>query len=156
VKICEAIARDHAEAEALFEELALVAGDVRNPSQALRIAARLTIMLKTQVLAEERVLYEALRSAGDPLAIWAREGPHLYHALDVVLDKLCVLRPGPELKAAVEVARRLFHDHVEREAAELLPAVGAELRPQEAEQLARDLDAEKRRLRPRIERQIAI
>ena len=48
--------------------LALVAGDERNPSRALRTATRLAITLKTQVLAEERVLYEALRSAGDRLA----------------------------------------------------------------------------------------
>lgn len=153
--ISEAIASDHAEIVALFDELASIAGDGRHQARATRLAMRLAITLKTHALAEQRVLYEALRTANAPLAAYAREAPHLYHALDVVLDKLCVLRPGPELRAVVAVARRIYDHHVDRETRELLPAVGAELPADEAAQLARDLDAEKRRLRPRIERQLA-
>jgi hypothetical protein len=154
--IIEAIEADHAEAAALFDELVPLAGDDRFSKQAMRVAARLAVLLKTHALAEQRVLYEVLRTAGDRLAAYAREEPHVFHALDVVLDKVCVLRPGPELEAAVAVARRLFQYHVAREATELLPAVSEELPADEAAQLGRDLDAEKRRLRPRIERQLAL
>jgi hypothetical protein len=52
------------------------------------------------------------------------------------------------------VARRLFGHHIMRETTELLPAVCAELPEDETVQLADDLAAEKRRLRPRIERQL--
>jgi hypothetical protein len=155
VGIVEAIAADHAEAAALFDELVPLARDDRNAKQAMRTVARLAVLVKTHALAEQRVLYEALRTAGDRLAAYAREEPHLIHALDVVLDKVCVLRPGPELEAVVAVARRLFQHHVEREARELLPAVSAELPADEAAQLGHDLEVEKRRLRPRIERQLA-
>jgi len=152
--IIEAIAADHAEASALFDELAPLAGDDRHPSETMRIAARLAIAVKTCALAEQKVLYEALKTAGSRLAAFALEGPHEHHALDVVLDKLLALRPGRELKAVVAVAQRMFRHHVDREAREVWPAVCAELPADEAAQLGRDLAVEKRLLRPRIERQV--
>jgi hypothetical protein len=152
--LLEAIESDHAEASALFAELAHVAGDDRRSSDAMRIAARLAITVKTAAIAEQRVLHEALRTAGDQLAAFALEAAHEFHALDVVLDKLLALRPGRDLVAVVAVARRMFRSITDRQLHELLPVLRDELPELETAQLARDHVAEKRRLRPRIERQI--
>lgn len=156
--ILEAIEADHAEASALFAELAGVAGDDRRSSDAdaMQIAARLAITVKTAAIAEQRVLYQALRTAGDPLAAFALEAVHEFHALDVVLDKLLALRPGRDLVAVVAVAQRLFRHISDRQLHELLPVLCVELPELETAQLARDHVAEKRRLRPRIERQIVV
>jgi hypothetical protein len=154
MRIDEAISADHQEVAALFDELAPLAGDDRRASDAMRIAVRLAVTLKTVALAEQKVLYEALRTAGQRLAAFARQAPHESHVLDVVIDKLLALRPGPDFEAVVAVAQRLFHQRTQRETTELLPAVRAELPEDETVQLALDLAAEKRRLRPRIERQL--
>jgi hypothetical protein len=154
--ITEAIAADHAEAAALFDELAPLAGDDRRTTEAMTVVVRLAITLKTCALAEQKVLYEALRTAGDRLAAFAREAPHEHHLLDVALDKLLVLRPGPELQAVLAVTRRLYELQAGREQLELLPAVHDELPADEHAQLERDLDAEKKRLWPRFQRLVAL
>jgi hypothetical protein len=155
MEIADAITADLREVAELFDELAPLARDGRRGKEAMRIAARLAVTVKTTALAEQKVLYEALRTAGDKLAAYAREQPHESHALDVMIDKLLALRPGPDFEAVVAVAQRLFHHHSLRETTELLPAVCAELPAAETEQLATDFTLEKRRLRSRIERQIA-
>ncbi|MGN6105511.1 MAG: hypothetical protein ACTHU0_10435, partial [Kofleriaceae bacterium] len=71
------------------------------------------------------------------------------------LDKLLALRPGPELRAAVSVARRLWEHQVAHEQRELLPAVIEALPADERAQLGRDLRDEQARLRPQIARRTA-
>jgi hypothetical protein len=153
--ICEVIAADHDEVTSLFDQLEPLAGDDARAAQAMRVAARLAIAVKTHALAEQRVLYEALRTAGDRLAACALEGPHEVHAVEVILDKLLTLRPGRELRAAVAVARRLFAQHAQHERDELLPALTAELPEDQRAQLGRDVLHEKQRVRPVVARQIA-
>ncbi|MEO8702621.1 MAG: hypothetical protein ABI867_21435 [Kofleriaceae bacterium] len=155
MSILEAIAADHAEASALFDELAPLVRDDRRSSDVMRVAARLAVTVKTAAIAEHHVLHEALRTAGDRLSAFALESQHEFHALDVMLDKLLALRPGPDLAAVVAVAQRLFRAMIDRERHELLPAMGSELSETEVAQLGREHTAEKRRLRPRIERQVA-
>jgi len=155
MRLVEAIESDHREAAALFDELAPLAGDDRRGHDAMRVARRLAVAVKTQALAEEKVLFAALRSASDHLAAYAREQPYAYHAFDAVFDRVLVLQPGPELAAVVAVAKRLHDSMWERETL-LLPAIDAELPAAEAAALARDFDLEKQRIRPRVERQLAL
>ncbi|HEU0029071.1 MAG TPA: hypothetical protein VFQ53_00470 [Kofleriaceae bacterium] len=150
--ILEVMAADHAEAAALFDELTPIAGDDRRTCDVMRVATRLAIEIKSHALAEQKVLLEALRTAGDDCAAYALEALHELYALDLVIDKMLALRPGPELRAAVCVARRLFDQHMERAVAEVLPAAGSRLADG---QLARDLVVEKRRVRPRVMRLVS-
>jgi hypothetical protein len=152
--LADVINRDLDEAIALFDELVPIAGDDRRSADTMRVATRLAISLKTHALAEQKVLHEALRTADDRLATFALESLYEHHALDVVLDKLLALRPGPELKAVVAVARRLFELRRGREHRDLLAVVSQTLPPDEHHQLGRDLAAAKRRLRPQVERMI--
>src|SRR4029077_13079577 len=121
--IVQAIESDHRKAAALFDELAPLAGDDRRGHDAMRVARRLAVVVRTQALAEEKVLFAALRSASDRLAAYAREQPYAYHAFDAVFDRVLVLGPGPELAAVVAVARRL-HDSLRERETELWPAIG--------------------------------
>ncbi|MGN6104234.1 MAG: hypothetical protein ACTHU0_03955, partial [Kofleriaceae bacterium] len=66
--VCELLEADHAEIAALFDQLTPLAGDEQRAGEAQRLALRLAIAIKTQALAEERVVYEALRTASDRLA----------------------------------------------------------------------------------------
>ena len=154
MEFVDAITADLREVAQLFDELTPLARDDRRAKEAMRIATRLAVTVKTAALAEQKVLCEALRTAGDKLAALAREQPHESHALDVVIDKLLALRPGPDFEAVVAVAQRLFTHYSLRETTEFLPAVCAELPADETSQLASDLALEKRRLRARIERQL--
>lgn len=152
--LADVITRDLEEAIALFDELAPIAGDDRRTADTMRIATRLAISVKTHALAEQKVLHEALRTADHRLAAFSLESLYEHQALDIMLDKLLALRPGPELEAVVAVARRLFELHREREYRLLLAWVDQALRPDEHYQLGRDLAAAKRWLRPKVERMI--
>lgn len=155
MKLDDIIRSNLAQSAALFDELApLAREDQRKPQSAMSLVARLAIQLKTHALALERVLYTALLAAGDEPAVFALRGPHEHHALDVIVDKLLALRPGPELAAALAVARRLFEQQAAVEERELLPVIARALPADERDQLARDLVAEQRRLRPRLLRQV--
>ena len=155
MKIGDVIAQDHVEIVALFDELEPIAADDRRAAEAMRLVASLAVALKTHGLAEEKVLYQVICTANDRLAACALEGPHELHALDTVLDRLLVLRPGPEFRAALAVARRLFEQHAIHETRELIPAMAEALPDDEHEQLGNDLVDAKQRLRPRIARHIA-
>ena len=155
MKIGDVITKDHSEIVALFDELMPIAGDDRRAAEAMRIVTALVVALKTHGLAEEKVLYQVICTANDRLAACALEGPHELHALDTVLDRLLVLRPGPEFRAALAVARRLFDQHAIHETSELLPAMEEALPADEHEQLGNDLVDAKQRLRPRIARNVA-
>jgi hypothetical protein len=135
MKLDDVIRADHAQSAALFDELAPLAREDQRRSSATTLAQRLAVVLKTHALAVERVVCSALRSAGDEPAALALQAPHAHHALDVVVDKLLVLRPGAEERA-------------------LLPVIARWLPADEREQLARDLVAEQRRLLPTVQRRI--
>jgi hypothetical protein len=154
MKLDDVIRAGHAQSVALFDELAPLAREDQRRSSATTLAQRLAVVLKTHALAVERVVCSALRSAGDEPAALALQAPHAHHALDVVVDKLLVLRPGAELVAALAVARRLFEQHAALEERELLPVIARWLPADEREQLARDLVAEQRRLLPTVQRRI--
>lgn len=153
--VCEVIKSDHEEIALLFDQLAPLADDL-HAKEAMRLAARLAITVKTHALAEQRVVYEALRTAGSELAACALEGPHELYALELVLDKLLALRPGPEFRAVLAVARRLFEQHAQHESQQLFPAVQREIPAEEADQLGRDLVAEKQRVRPQVARKVEV
>jgi hypothetical protein len=152
--LADVINRDLDEAIALFDELAQIAGDDRRTTGTMRVVTRLAISVKTHALAEQKVLHEALRTADHRLATFALESLYEHQSLDVMVDKLLALRPGPELKAVVAVARRLFELRREREHRDLLAVVVQMLPPDEHHQLGRDLAAANRRLRPQVERMI--
>ena len=155
MRIGDVITQDHREIAALFDELAPLAGDDRRTAEAMRVVAKLAVALKTHGLAEEKVVYEVIRTANDRLAACALEGPHELHALDIIVERLLALRPGPELRAALAVARRLFEQHAQHECTELLPALTEALPDDEHEQLGNDLLSAKQRLKPHVAQRIA-
>src|SRR5688500_13934658 len=101
--IIELITADHDEAAKLIEELDQLAANDSRTSEAMRIAFKLAVALKTHAKAEERILYESMRTATPQLAELALEGPYEHQAFDLMLDKLAVHRPGPELRAILHV-----------------------------------------------------
>src|SRR6186713_2242560 len=86
--IVEIIKADHDEVAALIDQLDQLAGDDARTSEAMRVAVRLAVRLKTHAKAEEKVLYEAMRTATPQLKELALEGPYEHQALDLMLDKL--------------------------------------------------------------------
>lgn len=151
--IVELIRRDHDELAEMFDELAQIARDDRRGNGTVRLCGRLVTAARLHARAEERVFYEVLRTCPGPLKAFALAGPHEHEILETTLDKLLVQRPSEELEVIVRVARDLFAMHSrDREEGELLPAVQAALTEEELVGLARDLLAEKVRLRPQIER----
>jgi len=155
MKVEAVIASDHREIVDLFDDLAPLAGDDRRAAEAMRLTTKLAVALRTLGLAEEKVLYEVIRTASAQLAACALEGPHELHALDTVIERLLVLRPGPEFRAALAVARRMFDAHALHEATELIPALAEALPADECEQLGRDFVTAKSRLRPQVARHIS-
>jgi len=154
MRLDEVIRADHALSVALFDELQPLAGEDQRRTAAMILVARLAVALKTHVLAIERVVYAVLRTAGDEPAALALQAPHEHRALDTLVDTLLALRPGPELAAALAVARRFFEQQAALEERELLPAIARSLPVDERDQLARDLVAEQRRLRPTVQRRV--
>ena len=151
--IIEVITADHDETARLIEELEHLAADDSRTSEAMRIAARLAVGLKTHAKAEERILYESMRTATPQLSELALEGPYEHQALDLMLDKLAVHRPGPELRAILHVLKAQFEHHARIEEEQImLPAVRLAFLDEERAQLARDFLDVKQRLQPQIER----
>jgi hypothetical protein len=151
--IIETITADHDDTARLIETLDRIAGDDARTSEAMRLAFKLAVGLKTHAKAEERVLYEAMRSSTARLAEFALEGPYEHQVLDLMLDKLVVHRPGPELRAIVHVIRAQFEHHArEDEERVVLPAFRAAFSEEERAQLAHDFLDAKRRVQPQIER----
>ena len=151
--IIEVITSVHAAAAALFGELEGLALDDRRTSDAMHLVVRLTVALKVHCHAEEHVLYEAVRTSNRQLAELALEGPYEHQVLDMMLDKLVLHRPGPELLAILHVIKAQFEHHARREEElEMLPAIRAAVPDDERARLAQDLQDEKRRLRPQVER----
>lgn len=151
--IIEVITADHDDAATLIDTLEQLAGDDARTSEAMRLAFRLAVGLKTHAKAEERVLYEAMRSATTQLAEHALECPYEHQVLDLMLDKLVVHRPGPELRAILHVIKAQFELHARTEEEGIvLPAVRASFLDDERAQLAKDFLDAKERLQPQIER----
>jgi hypothetical protein len=158
MNIVEVIRRDHDELAQMFEELAQVArDDRRRGSGGVRLCSRLVVAARVHARAEERVVYEVLRTCPGPLKAFALAGPHEHEMLDITLDKLLVQRPSEELGVIVRVARDLFAMHArDEEETDLLPLLANALSEEDLDGLARDLAAEKARIRPHIERMAAM
>lgn len=155
--IVELIRRDHDELAQMFDELAEIARDDRRGSGAVRLCSRLVVAAKLHTRAEERIVYEVLRTCPGPLKAFALAGPHEHEMLDITLDKLLVQRPSEELGVIVRVAHDLFEMHArDEEEADILPLVEQMLSIDERRALGRDLIAEKLRIRPQIERMVAV
>jgi hypothetical protein len=155
--IIDLIRRDHDEVAELFSHLAEVARDDRRTSGAVRVCAQLVVAVRVHARAEERVLYETLRTHGGPLKAFALAGPHEHENLDITLDKLLLHRPGEELEVIARVAHDLFEMHArDEEEADILPLMREALTPEELAALGRDLAAEKARIRPQIARLVAL
>jgi hypothetical protein len=151
--IIEAIKADHDEVAGLIEQLEAIAADDARTSEAMRLAVRLAIALKTHSKAEERILYEAMKTSTQELADLALEGPYEHQAIDLMLDKLLLHRPGRELKAILKVIKEQFDHHARNEEEhQVLPAVATAFLDDERLQLGEDFEIEKRRLKPQIER----
>ena len=71
------IKRDHDEVADLFDHLVVIAANGRHCDEAARIACRLVAAVRIHCRAEERVLYEALRTASSALKAFALAGPAL-------------------------------------------------------------------------------
>ena len=150
--IVELIKREHDEVADLFDHLVVLARDLRRVDEAARIASRLVALVRVHSRAEERVLYEALRTKSAPLKAFSLAGPHEHENLDTTLDKLLVRRPGDdEYLVIVKVARDLFEMHArDEEEADILPVVATELSAEELTALTTDMLAEEARIRPQI------
>jgi len=151
--IIEILTADHDDIALLIDELEQLASDDSRTSDAMRLAAKLAVAIKVHAKAEERVVDEAIRTATPQLAAHALEGPYEHQALDLMLDKLVLHRPGPELRAILHVVRLQFEQHARiEEEGIVLPAVRAAFPADERAQLAQDFFAAKQRMRPQIER----
>ena len=155
--IVQLLKRDHDDLADLFDQLAGHARDDRTRREAAPTAARLVALAKIHARAEERVVYEVMKTAGTRLKAFALAGPHEHETLDITLDKLLVQRPGEEYEVIVKVGRDLFEMHArDEEEVEMLPMLEAAFTSQELITLADDLLAEQARLRPQILRMIGI
>jgi hypothetical protein len=156
--IISLIVQEHDELADLFDHLAVLAGDDRYTEETARQAARLVALARIHERAEERVLYEALRTAAPPLKVFALGGPHEHEVLDTTLDKLLVRHPADEdFHVIVQVARDLFEMHArDGEQGGLLPLLHEYLRPDEQRALAQDMRAEEARVRPHILRLVGM
>ncbi len=155
--IIDVIRHDHDEIDALFAELAQVARDDRRGNGVVRLCGQLVVAARVHARAEERVLYEVLRTCPGPLKAFALAGAHEHEMLDITLDKLLVQRPSEELEVIVRVARDLFEMHArDEEETDVLPLVREAFGDDERIAIGRDHVAEKARIRPQIERFVVI
>lgn len=151
--ITELITADHDEAAQLFADLETLVLDDSQSSGAMLLAVRLAVAVKVHCHAEEKVVYAAMRTSGDELAALALEGPYEHQVLDLMLDKLVLHRPGPELRAILHVARFEFEHHARGdEEGLMLPALRRAFGTAERVQLGFDMMAEKRRMKAHIQR----
>lgn len=153
--ICDLIRREHDEVVDLFDRLVVLSRDDRRIEECARIAAHLVATARIHARAEERVLYEALRTH-DPMKAFALAGPHEHENIDTTLDKLLVRGPGDDdYQVIVKVARDLFDMHArEQEEAEILPLAEQLLTAAELRTLATDMQAESARIRPQVLRMV--
>jgi hypothetical protein len=149
--IVDLIKREHDEVADLFDHLIVLARDDRRTAEAARIAARLVGLVRVHSRAEERVVYEVLRTHTQ-LKAFALAGPHEHENLDTTLDKLLVRKPGDEEYAViVKVAHDLFEMHArDEEEADVLPLMIELLSAEELSTLATDMVGEEARIRPQI------
>ena len=156
--ICELIRRDHDEVADLFDRLVVLARDDLRIDECARTAARLVAVVRIHSRAEERVVYEALRTHPARLKGFALAGPHEHENLDTTLDKLLVRRPGDdEYRVIVKVARDLFEMHArDEEEADILPLMASTLSEEQLRTLASDMLEEQARIRPSVLRLVGM
>lgn len=158
MSILELIKYEHDEVADLFDHLIVLARDHRRSAVASRTASRLVAMIRIHALAEERVVYEVLRTQAAPLRAFALAGPHEHEVLDTTLDKLLVRRPGDdEYAVIVKVARDLFEMHArDEEEGDILPLMHELMPAEELATLAHDMLTEQARIRPQILRLVGM
>ena len=155
--ILELVKRDHDELAELLDQLAVVARDGRAGRDLARTASRLVALAKIHARAEERVVYEVMRTRDPQLKAFALAGPHEHETLEITLDKLLVQSPGEEYGVIVRVARDLFEMHArDEEEAEILPLLAEAFSAEDLVTLADDLLAEQARIRPQVYRLVGI
>lgn len=149
---------EHDEVADMFDHLVVLARDARHSDEAARIAARLVALVRIHADAEERVVYQVLRTLTPALKVFALGGPHQHEVLDTTLDKLLVRRPGDEeYPVIVRVARDLFDMHArDEEETEMLPQLQQAVSDEGLDTLGEDMRAEEARIRPRILRQVGM
>lgn len=157
MNIIELIKHEHDEMADLFDHLVVLARDHRRTSDVIRTAARLVAYSRVHARAEERVVYEALRSRPE-LKAFALAGPHEHEVLDTTLDKLLVRRPGDDEYCVIaRVARDLFEMHArDEEEADVLPVMQQVMATEELVALAEDLRSEEARVRPQVLRLVGV
>lgn len=156
--IVELIQREHEELADLFDHLLELARDKKRAEEAAQTASRLVAQFRIHALAEERVVYAALREQPPPLKPFALAGPHAHEDLDTTLDKLFVHRPEEdEYEVIVRVARDQFDVHArDDEEGVILPAMTRTMSAKQLARLARDMLEEEARIRPYILRLVGI
>jgi hypothetical protein len=156
--IDELIKREHDEIADLFDHLVVLSRDSRRADEAVRIAVRLVALVRLHARAEEKVVYEALRTASPALKAFALAGPHEHENLDTTLEKLLVRQPRDEdYQVIVKVARDLFDMHArDEEEADILPLMREALSESDLRALAEDMRAEQTRIRPQILRVVGM
>ncbi len=154
----ELIRRDHDEVADLFDHLIVLARDERRADEAARIAVRLVALARIHCRAEERIVYESIKTASPALKAFALAGPHEHENFDTTLDKLLVRQPGDdEYRVIVKVARDLFEMHArDEEEAEILPLMRDVLSEDDLRTLASDMLAEQARIRPQVLRLVGM
>lgn len=153
--ILEIIRADHDAILAQLERLEGSVADDDRASEAMIRAVHVTVAIKLHAKVEEKVLYEAIKTGSLELREHALEGRFEHEAIELLLDRLLVQRPGPQLRAVVHVVSGLFEHHAKLvEEAELFPCLREALTEAERAQLGRDMFIEKRRMLPQIERQV--
>jgi hemerythrin superfamily protein len=158
MNVVELIKHEHDEVADLFDHLVVLARDHRRTDEVARTAARLVALVRVHARAEERVVYEVLRSRTAQLKAFALGGPHEHEVLDTTLDKLLVRRPGDdEYQVIVKVARDLFEMHArDEEEADILPLMLQTMSAEELTALGEDMLAEEARIRPQILRLVGM
>jgi len=95
--IIDIITQDHDDIATRIDELEPIARTTRATSDAMRLVVKLAVAVKLHAKAEEGVLDPALRAATPQLAKLALEDRTSTRRFDLMLDKLVLHRPGPEL-----------------------------------------------------------
>lgn len=153
--ILDMIRDDHDAALAAIAKLDKLAEG--GAAQTLRAELRqLVVDVRLHAKSEEAALYEALEVSRKDLRDFSLEGTNEHECLDLMLEKLLTTPPGKdgELKAVLKVCKDLIEHHgKQEEEQELFPKLRKVFSKDELMAMASVMQAEKERLRPRIERE---
>lgn len=150
------IERDHNEILARIDEL-LHRNEGKRNHESQRQIRELVHVVRLHHKAEEATLFEVLEYADSSLRITCREGYDQHDLLDILLDKLLLLRSDDEdsLTATLNVCRDLLLHHGRAKEEEILCVALKELfSPHELVEMAGIMEDEKRRWDPMLASQL--